>query len=372
MHIVDMGFDINLIVRYLLAGKTMYFVWTTIVVFLPSFINVIISRRMQRQDDKINTTENQSESSCIHTMLTQKLYCIIVVAFQLAPVIRYYRILIHTWKAYKSQKDEDKNAQRRHYLKMLKEDQDVALLRVFECFLEAAPQQVLQLTILLKDYHNNINFEFIHQVATILSSLASMGWAMASYHRSIRLVQQDKLNIGITGTVLQFLWHFCTTVSRILSLSVVASIWPIYTAIGCVIHWIGMTGWIIVDSRGILEFCRDYNHAPHCPPKFKERIYSVLFSIVIGVVHVFIYLNAVDGSTLFKHVSFYTICFLENITATIFWIHASSDEVKHAWYFNVLVVFCILPFLIGITAMVVYYCVFHPSFKHLNSVNTSS
>ena len=34
---------------------------------------------------------------------------------------------------------------------------------------------------------------------------------MASYHRSIRLVQQDKLNIGNTGTVLQFLWHFCTT-----------------------------------------------------------------------------------------------------------------------------------------------------------------
>lgn len=51
----------------------------------------------------------------------------------------------------------------------------------------------------------------IHQVASILSSLGSMGWAMASYHRSIRLVQQDKLNIGVTGTVLQFLWHFCTT-----------------------------------------------------------------------------------------------------------------------------------------------------------------
>lgn len=51
----------------------------------------------------------------------------------------------------------------------------------------------------------------IHQVASIVSSLGSMGWAMASYHRSIRLAQQDKLNIGITGTILQFLWHFCTT-----------------------------------------------------------------------------------------------------------------------------------------------------------------
>ncbi|XP_078037658.1 XK-related protein 6 isoform X2 [Augochlora pura] len=370
MHVVDMGFDINLVVRYLLAGKTTYFIWTTTFIFVPSLINVIISRRMQCQDDQKNSVQNHTESKCIHSMLTRKLYCIVVVAFQLAPVLRYYRILIYTLKAYRFQKQGNRNAQRRYYIKMLKEDQDVALLRVFECFLEAAPQQVLQLTILLKDYHNKINFEFIHQVATILSSLASMGWAMASYHRSIRLVQQDKFNIGITGTVLQFLWHFCTTVSRILSLTVAASILPIHTAIACILHWIGMSCWIIIDSRGILEFCRNHNRAPHCPPKLKERIYSVILSFIIGVVHVFIYLHAVDGSTFFKHVFFYMICFFENTTATVFWIYVSSNEVKQAWYFNVLIIFCIVPFLVGITAMIVYYCVFHPSIKRSNPINT--
>lgn len=54
-------------------------------------------------------------------------------------------------------------------------------------------------------------FSVVHQVASIVSSLASMGWAMASYHRSIRLAQQNKSNIGVIGTVLQFLWHFCIT-----------------------------------------------------------------------------------------------------------------------------------------------------------------
>jgi len=54
-------------------------------------------------------------------------------------------------------------------------------------------------------------FSVVHQVASIVSSLASMGWAMASYHRSIRLAQQNKLNIGVVGTVLQFLWHFSIT-----------------------------------------------------------------------------------------------------------------------------------------------------------------
>ncbi|XP_043264814.1 XK-related protein 6 isoform X2 [Colletes gigas] len=370
MHVVDMAIDMSLAIRYLLAGKTTYFAWTITFIFLPSLINVIISRKMILQDEEESTTSNRSQYKCIHAMLTKKLFCIVVVAFQLAPVLRYYQTLKYALKAYKFQKLDDRNGQRRYYLKMCKEDQDVALLRVFECFLEAAPQQILQLTILLKNYHNNLNFEFIHQIASILSSLGSMGWVMASYHRSIRLAQQDKLNIGITGTILQFLWHFCTTVSRILSLSVIASVWPIYTAIGCVCHWISMTAWIIIDSHGILEFCKNYNHAPHCPPKVKERVYSILFSLVIGVVHVFIYLNAVDGSTFLKHVTFYIICFIENIVASVLWMYTSSNEVKNAWYFNVLIILCIIPFLLGITAMIVYYSVFHPSLKHQNSENT--
>lgn len=87
------------------------------------------------------------------------MYCIILIAFQLTPVLHYYRTLKYALNAYKFNKQNNRNAQRRYYLKMLKEDQDVALLRVSECFLEAAPQQILQLTILLKHDHNDINFE---------------------------------------------------------------------------------------------------------------------------------------------------------------------------------------------------------------------
>lgn len=90
------------------------------------------------------------------------LYFLIAVFLQLAPVIRYWKTLVYAVKARKCQKRQDSVGIKRYYLLMLKEDQDVALLRVFECFLEAAPQQILQLTLMLKHYHHDINFECVH------------------------------------------------------------------------------------------------------------------------------------------------------------------------------------------------------------------
>lgn len=60
-----------------------------------------------------------------------------------------------------------------YYALMLKEDSDAALLRVFECFLEAAPQQVLQTSLLLRQYDHlagNFSFFELELVASMLSS----------------------------------------------------------------------------------------------------------------------------------------------------------------------------------------------------------
>ncbi|KYM77217.1 XK-related protein 6 [Atta colombica] len=362
MHVVDMGFDYNIAVQYYLGGKVTYFTWTMCLILIPSLINVVISRRMQLQDKQVNSSM-PNDYKMTHLLIKNGLCCTIAVFLQLAPVIHYWETLKCALKARKCKKSEDRVNEKRYYLRMLKEDQDVALLRVFECFLEAAPQQILQLTLMLKHYHNEINFEFVHQVASIVSSLASMGWAMASYHRSIRLAQQNKLNIGVVGTVLQFLWHFSITVARILSLSVIASVWPLYTIIGCLIHWVIMTIWILINSHGILEFCRAYGRPPHMLPTFKERIYSSFFAIVIGIVYIFIYLNTIDCNTFWKHLCFYVLCFAENITSSLLWRYTCPPEVREAWYFNVFFIICIVSFLLGIIAMIVYYTRFHPSKK---------
>ncbi|XP_014470451.1 PREDICTED: XK-related protein 6-like [Dinoponera quadriceps] len=369
MHIIDMVFDYNIAIQYLLYNKITYFTWTICFIVIPSLINCIVSKRMQNQDKEIHTSTNDLNGTKISHIMIKNKYCFVVtVIFQLAPVLHYYESMKYALKAYQYGKSGDRVNASRNHSKMLTEVEDVALLRVFECFLEAAPQQILQLTILLKS-HNEINFYFVHQVATIVSSLGSMGWAMATYNRSIRLAQQDKSNISNVGVAVQFFWHFFITVARILSVSVVASIWPIFTIICCIIHWICMTIWVVIDSHGMLQFCRDYSRSPHLKPKLREYVYSILFATVIGIIHIFIYFNTVDSNTFWKHLFFYILCFLENIACNVVWGYTSPAEVTCAWYFKVCLAFCTLSFFLGIAAMIIYYTIFHPSKKQHSAVS---
>lgn len=104
-------------------------------------------------------------------MITNRLFFVIAIPLQLAPIVHYWETLKYALKARKCEKSGDRVGERRYYLKMLKEDQDVALLRVFECYLEAAPQHILQLTLILTHYDNRINLEctYILSINNILS-----------------------------------------------------------------------------------------------------------------------------------------------------------------------------------------------------------
>lgn len=81
---------------------------------------------------------------------------IFVLLFQLAPVLRYFDALWYAILSKKAEKHKDAESQRKYYELMVKEDSDVALLRVLECFLEAAPQQTLQLAIIFHSHGKNM------------------------------------------------------------------------------------------------------------------------------------------------------------------------------------------------------------------------
>ncbi|VEN40020.1 unnamed protein product [Callosobruchus maculatus] len=209
-HIVDVFFDCNIAYRYYASKQLGYFCATVAFIIIPAMINTAFSIRMYVLDH-----ENTNRGTTLTKRLTKRrICCIVVLLFQLAPVLRYFDALQYAIKSKKAEKNKDIENQRKYYELMVKEDSDVALLRVLECFLEAAPQQTLQLSIIFHSRGKEIDsstFTLIHQLLSIGSSFVSMAWSMASYQRLLRVALKTKHNISWAGTIVQFMWHFLVT-----------------------------------------------------------------------------------------------------------------------------------------------------------------
>ena len=116
-----------------------------------------------------------------------------------------------------------------YYDRMLHEDADVAYLRLFQSFIESAPQLVLQMFIIMikladdpsaskwiiKYWFNaSVNYLFLAeftkwQVGKIVLSDCGAALALTSFKVSSRKAQTDKGNIGLPGAVVLFIAHLC-------------------------------------------------------------------------------------------------------------------------------------------------------------------
>lgn len=137
-----------------------------------------------------------------------------------------------------------------------------------------------------------------------------------------------------------------------------------YVLLAGFFHWFGMTVWIIMESRGLITFCRNKNHPPHLPLSIFERIKSTLFSWVLGFVYIFIYLNPEESGTYTRHLIYYKICFIENVVGSILVLYSVPVDYEMIIYHYLISAFCIIPFIIGIIIMIIYYIKYHPSMKH--------
>uniref|UniRef100_A0A2S2NWE2 XK-related protein n=2 Tax=Schizaphis graminum TaxID=13262 RepID=A0A2S2NWE2_SCHGA len=175
---------------------------------------------------------------------------------------------------------------------------------------------------------------------------------MASYHKNVRIAYENRKNIGNTGTVLQFLWHIMITVSRILSISLAAIVWPQSTGIFCMVHWLFMTLWIFKFQN--VTFCIPSN-------RFEEsKIMRFFFSTILGLVYIFTYLSPSEGqgNSKNRYLGYYGVFLVENIVAVTIWANTGTDQ--NQWYYYLLMIGSIAPFFVGILFMAIYYKFFHP------------
>lgn len=137
-------------------------------------------------------------------------------------------------------------------------------------------------------------------------------------------------------------------VSRILCISVIASLAPEGTIVAILIHWFIMTVWLSTSTQ-------DNNFCDH------NKLYDFIFYSIFGMVYIFTHVTLQDGKTLYKYLFFYSILFIENTIANVLWVLNSDQDVHQQSYYQPIVILNVVPFVLGIMCMVLYYKVFHPT-----------
>uniref|UniRef100_A0A6G1SR57 XK-related protein n=1 Tax=Aceria tosichella TaxID=561515 RepID=A0A6G1SR57_9ACAR len=196
---LDLVFDIAVACFHYLNNDYWYCALTLAFIILPTFTTTAISLRWYIVDSQVEGAEPISKSQWIIRFIFHIL--------QIGPILRYYESLQY---GLKFRETEDPAAKKKIYMKMIYEDADATMLRLFESFMESAPQLMLQVYIITQNYPFD-DYEYwtaIAQVMSITSSLFSISWSLVSYAKSLRISLANKIPMTYWSIGVMFLWEF--------------------------------------------------------------------------------------------------------------------------------------------------------------------
>ncbi|XP_052380550.1 XK-related protein 6b [Oncorhynchus keta] len=342
----DVGTDLALAIDYYHKHDYLWSGLTLFLVLVPSVLVQILSFRWFVQDytggglGSVEGLSNRRATAGLSAqgrdrccLLSVWLWQTLIHIFQMGQVWRYIRTMYLGIQSHRR-----KENQRRFYWAMMYEYADVNMLRLLETFLESAPQLVLQLCIMIQR-----NRAETLQCMSVLASLLSLSWVLASYHKLLRDSRDDKKSLSYRGALVHLFWRLFTISSRVLSFALFASVFHLYFGIFVVLHWCAMAFWVI---HGGTDFCMS---------KWEE----VLFNMVVGVVYVFCWFNVREGRTRYRMVTYYTVVLLENAVLTALW-YAYRDPATTDAYAGSALCSVFLCYASGVACMVLYYGVLHP------------
>ncbi|KAM7423896.1 hypothetical protein PAMA_000319 [Pampus argenteus] len=223
---------------------------------------------------------------------------------------------------------------------------DVSALRLFEALVVTLPQTLLQTYVLIC---TDIGIKSPASVCFVVC-LLSLAWALVLYARACSLIRPGHLQMTPAAILCRLLWRVGMLGSRFAVLMLFTRIFKqwILGVIG--VHWLGATFWMVSQQTDIIRSTSRWR----------------LFNLVLGAIHIFLFLNVKCGQSRCRMFGFYLAMFLENA----FLLLASS------WLFTMVswdtvgipaAVFC--SFLIGVIALVLYYRFLHPkSFEIFQSI----
>jgi hypothetical protein len=173
-------------------GYIWYSVITLFLVFVPTLLVQIFSIRWHQMDDMMS-----KPIWAIHSCLLGVLH-------------RYLVVLGLGLEAMKTGDPVD-------YQRFYQQQSDVCMLRLFDSFGESAPQLVFHLYVMIVKSHWTKE-EAAWTGMSAVASMISVGWGIAAYSSSMRMIREDKGKMTWTGMILQTMWRFGMLTARIVAL----------------------------------------------------------------------------------------------------------------------------------------------------------
>ncbi|XP_072460942.1 XK-related protein 9 isoform X2 [Notamacropus eugenii] len=224
--------------------------------------------------------------------------------------------------------------------KMINEVADLSMLRLFEIYLEASPQLMIQLYVLMESGQTGFR-----EVAAIVVSCCAISWSTVDYHIALRKSLPDKkLLSGACPRLTYLLYKLLTFVSWILSASLLTMLNVHSGLILLFILWLS----------GITWACKQ--QTTFCVSKCME----ILYRVVVGFILIFTFFNVKGENTKFSMSAYYIMRVLVTLgILVVFWFCTPPDE--HQVFFGVITIIIVGGLLLGILFLIVYYTSFHPN-----------
>lgn len=183
----------------------------------------------------------------------------------------------------------------------------------------------------------------LNVVSTALS-LFNVCWALASFSKNIRRQNVHKLVLTWLGVIFQCFWRLGTVTSRVVALSVYATVYTYWVFVVILLHWFSMLMWLI-SPKNVFH------------GEKMSTLKKVAYSTLIALVYVFCYINIQESNSRQKLLIFYVTMFLENTLLFSVWLIAARTE--EFWFRQLATTAVFAGFLVGIAFMCLYYRYFH-------------
>nr|XP_023668874.1 XK-related protein 8-like [Paramormyrops kingsleyae] len=329
LFVVDVALDVRLVVdlysegAYLKTGLLLFiFLASTIIVQLFSGLLYYYDRK--KTDPELLIRGKWPLTAAHFTLL--------------AVPLRYVNILKISIKSF-----NDKNPLLKG--EAVYQNHDLSLLRLFETFLESAPQLVFMIFIIIQKKQ----VDFITSLKTA-GSAASIALSVAMYHRCMRSFLPQKNNQGYISSLVYFAWNLLLIGPRVFAVALFTCANPWFIAVHYLFLWAGLVIWARLQDSDFMD----------------NLVGEWLYQCIVGLIWYFSWFNLTKGSTLWRGIIYHSIMLVDMGILLGFWWDQQDhleDIFKVEPYVTLGIIFSL--YILGLVLKVLYYRCFHPRVTEL-------